>query len=157
VQSVLIERSPARNLVRFTVPTRVTGSVDVADAWSAQLHDVLAGIYGVPQFGARQFVAAALAVGGHQVLGEAVGVEQVEIADAVSARVVWLVDEIALPMRVWADRRLVDRAESGIENCGDMVASTAAHAQHGVLVASAAEVVHGSAGGALTFGRAQVG
>ncbi|KRE29885.1 hypothetical protein ASG82_25495 [Mycobacterium sp. Soil538] len=99
---------------------------------------------------------AAFAACRHQILGEMAAIEQVDIARAVQAPMVSCIDEITVPVRMRAEKRLEHRAGGGIENRCDVVTSTAAHPYEGAVISFLAQVVQCLPGDVLAFSRAQV-
>ncbi|ULP34660.1 hypothetical protein MJO55_15065 [Mycolicibacterium rufum] len=83
-------------------------------------------------------------------------VEQVDKARAVQAPVVSRIDEITVPVRMRAQKRLEHRAGRGVENRCDVVTSTAAHPYEGALVSLPAQIVQRLPGDVLAFSRTLV-
>jgi len=63
----------------------------------------------------------------HQIVGEAAGVKEVDKTRAVQVPMMRRIDEIAVSVCMWANKRLEHRAYGRIENCCDMMATATAH------------------------------
>lgn len=99
-------------------------------------------------------MTAAFAAGGHHIVGTRARIEQVDVPGSLSGSVMRFVDEVAPPVCVHTDPRLVNRACDSAENRRHMVASSAAHTQESVHVVVA--VLQRSPGEELPLIRAEI-